>query len=187
MKKMKKLNFSLILSMILLSFMVMQSCNLTKKTQKQEAINENAPIKEQKAVNNKTEADKSKVKMVRAEDYLKSLPKTTVEFKEKAFDFGTVMEGEIVEHDFTFTNTGNDPLILSKVRSSCGCTVPSWPKVPIAPGKTAVIKAKFNTKRRGRPGGAPQHKTIRVSGNFEGGQVILTLKGKVDKKTDTEK
>jgi len=111
-------------------------------------------------------------------------PLTTVEFKDKTYDFGTVMEGEYVEHDFVFKNTGNEPLILKNVKPSCGCTVPTWPREPIPPGKTGVIHAKFNTARRGRPGGAPQNKHITVTGNIKGGKVVLTLKGKVDKKDD---
>ena len=111
-------------------------------------------------------------------------PLTTVKFDEKSYDFGKVMEGEIVEHDYHFTNTGDEPLILKKVKASCGCTVPTWPRKPIPPGGKGLIHAKFDTKRRGRPGGAPQNKRITVTGNIEGGNVVLTLKGLVDRKED---
>lgn len=111
-------------------------------------------------------------------------PTTTIVFEEKAFDFGKVMEGDIVEHDYTFTNTGTEPLVLKKVKASCGCTTPSWPRNAIAPGEKAKIHARFDTKRRGRPGGAPQNKSITVTGNIDGGKVVLKLKGMVDKKVD---
>jgi len=111
-------------------------------------------------------------------------PTTTIEFKQMTYDFGKVMEGTIVEHDYKFTNTGSEPLILKKVKASCGCTTPSWPRNAIAPGETGVIHAKFDTKKRGRVGGAPQNKSITVTGNITGGKTVLKLKGLVDKKND---
>ena len=54
-------------------------------------------------------------------------PVTTVEFEETEFDFGTVMEGEKVTHVYKFKNTGDEPLIISNAKATCGCTVPSWP------------------------------------------------------------
>ncbi|HAD11712.1 MAG TPA: hypothetical protein DCF33_04650, partial [Saprospirales bacterium] len=63
-------------------------------------------------------------------------------FDEKDFDFGTVNEGDVVEHTFRFTNTGKIPLTILKCRSSCGCTVPEWPEAPIPPGGPGEIKAK---------------------------------------------
>lgn len=111
-------------------------------------------------------------------------PTTTIVFKSETFDFGKVMDGEIVEHDYVFTNTGTEPLILKKVKASCGCTTPSWPRNAIAPGETGKIHARFDTKKRGKVGGAPQNKRITVTGNIEGGKKVLTLKGLIDKKND---
>ena len=73
---------------------------------------------------------------------------------------------------------------MKNVKASCGCTTPSWPREPIAPGESGKIHAAFDTNGRGAVGGAVQSKTITVTGNFEGGTVQLTLKGLVDKKAD---
>ncbi|HEV7382842.1 MAG TPA: DUF1573 domain-containing protein, partial [Dyadobacter sp.] len=54
-----------------------------------------------------------------------------------SFDFGTIQEGEVVEHTFNFRNDGEYPLILSNITSSCGCTTPEWPKEPIKSGATS--------------------------------------------------
>ncbi len=75
----------------------------------------------------------------------------TIAFAEEFHDFGEVQEGEVVEHTFTFTNEGEGPLIISNAQGSCGCTVPDWPRQPIAPGQKGQIKVSFNsTGRAGR-------------------------------------
>jgi hypothetical protein len=111
-------------------------------------------------------------------------PVTKIKFKSDTYDFGKVMEGTVVEHDYIFTNEGDEPLLLKNVKASCGCTTPSWPREIIAPGGTGKIHAAFDTNGRGAVGGAVQSKTITVTGNFEGGNMLLTLKGLVDKKED---
>ena len=73
-------------------------------------------------------------------------PTTTVAFGETEYDFGTVDQGAVVEHVFTFTNSGSEPLVISNAKGSCGCTVPEWPKEPIAPGATGEITVKFDSK-----------------------------------------
>ena len=82
-------------------------------------------------------------------------------FAESMFDFGDIKQGDVVEHIFEFQNTGTQPLILSGVRTTCGCTAPYWPKEPIAPGETSSIKIKFNS--RGKLG--MQNKIITVNSN----------------------
>jgi len=69
-------------------------------------------------------------------------------FQESTHDFGTVDEGQLVVHSFEFTNDGNVPLLISSARSTCGCTVPEWPKEAIPPGESASIAVRFNTKYR---------------------------------------
>lgn len=82
-------------------------------------------------------------------------------FTEKSYNFGDITQGEKVEHVFEFENTGNEPLILSDVRTTCGCTAPEWPREPIAPGKTAKVKVVFNSA--GKMG--MQNKVITVMSN----------------------
>src|SRR5436309_30371 len=66
-------------------------------------------------------------------------------FTEEKFDFGTIKQGDVVNHDFEFINTGKEPLVISSAAGSCGCTVPTWPKEPIAPGAKSVVKVTFNS------------------------------------------
>ena len=72
------------------------------------------------------------------------LPEIT--FERDVHDFGTITQGERVSTEFAFTNTGESNLLISDARGSCGCTVPDWPKEPIAPGKKGVIKVNFDSE-----------------------------------------
>jgi|SRR5699024_3561962 len=99
-------------------------------------------------------------------------------FDESSYDFGTIDEGEIVQHEFTFTNTGDAPLKVMKARPSCGCTVPSWSKDPIAPGEKGHMMVKFNS--RGKHG--KQNKTVRLTTNTKKGNEILRFTAMVNKK-----
>lgn len=72
-----------------------------------------------------------------------------ITFEKEVHDYGKIKQGANGVVEFTFTNTGNAPLILSNAKGSCSCTVPSWPKEPIAPGKSATIQVKYDTKRVG--------------------------------------
>ena len=97
-------------------------------------------------------------------------------FDQSEFDFGTVKEGEVVEHVFKFTNTGNAPLVIQNAVGSCGCTVPEPPKEPIAPGATSEIKVKFDS--RGKVG--TNNKTVTITANTNPETTVLTLKGNVN-------
>ncbi len=105
-----------------------------------------------------------------------SLKPENMDFKAEMHDFGTVPEGPTADYEFTFTNTGKEPLILQNVSASCGCTTPSWSKEPVLPGKTGSVKASFSTAGRG---GQPFNKTITVTSNA--GTKVLTIKGNVEK------
>jgi hypothetical protein len=72
-------------------------------------------------------------------------------FSEDHFKYDTIEQGEIVEHSFSFTNTGKSALLITSVKSSCGCTVASYPEDPIQPGKGGEILAKFNSKDKEGP------------------------------------
>jgi hypothetical protein len=71
-----------------------------------------------------------------------------VRFFETEMDFGESMEGETLEHTFKFVNEGKEPLVISNILTSCGCTVIDWSRKPIGPGKKGEIKARFNTTNR---------------------------------------
>lgn len=105
----------------------------------------------------------------------KNLPIMT--FEKSEHDFGTIDQGTAQETIFTFTNTGNAPLIITDAKSSCGCTVPNPPKEPIAPGENGELVIKFN--------GSGQNqitKTITVTANTEKGSEILRIKAFVTPK-----
>ena len=102
-----------------------------------------------------------------------------IEFKDKdnTIDYGTVTKEEDSGiRSFEFTNTGDEPLIIKNVQSSCGCTVPSKPTEPIQPGQTGKIDVKYNMNL------GPIRKTITVETNavnVEEGRVALKIKGEV--------
>lgn len=96
------------------------------------------------------------------------------QFENKVLDYGTVAHNSNGERSFSFKNVGNAPIIISRVKGSCGCTVPSKPKGPIMPGETAVIGVKYDTKREGA-----FSKTITVTSNASEESIILKIKGKV--------
>jgi hypothetical protein len=94
--------------------------------------------------------------------------------KENTYDFGTVPQGTPVTHNFSFKNTGKSPLVLSAVNPSCGCTSPEWPKEPIKPGATAVIKVTYNAQTPGT-----FTKNVTVVSNASTPNVVLYIKGEV--------
>jgi hypothetical protein len=100
-----------------------------------------------------------------------------IEFEKTVHDYGNIMEGDNGDCEFKFKNTGKEPLVLTNVYSSCGCTVPVWPTEPIMPKKTAVIKVKYNTTRLGTI-----NKKITVISNAENGTIELFIKGNVSAK-----
>jgi len=70
--------------------------------------------------------------------------KPVMQFEETEHDFGTIGQGKKVQHTFSFTNTGQAPLVIESATATCGCTVPEWPKEPVMPGKTGAIKVEFD-------------------------------------------
>ena len=107
-----------------------------------------------------------------------SKPDTMAKFKweKTTHDFGKIPQGTPVTVEFNFTNVGKSPLVISDVKGSCGCTVPSYSKEPVAPGKTGVIKATYNAAAMGT-----FNKSVRVTANVEGGSETLFIKGEVVK------
>jgi hypothetical protein len=109
-----------------------------------------------------------------------ALPKFS--FDTEAHDFGSIVEGTVAKHDFTFTNTGDAPLIITNASGSCGCTVPSWPREPIAPGETGTIHVEFNsTNRTGN-----QTKQVTLSANTVPNKKVLRINAQVQPKADKD-
>ncbi len=86
---------------------------------------------------------------------------TSIEFAEEIFNFGDIYEGEKVTHEYRFKNTGKNPLVIRGAKASCGCTIPSYSKEPILPGKEGIITVVFNSEGRG----GTQHKAVHVTAN----------------------
>jgi len=98
-------------------------------------------------------------------------------FNEEEFNFGTIKQGETVTHEFDFVNTGNEPIIISSAAGSCGCTVPIWPKEPIAKAQKSTIKVTFNST--GKMG--MQDKTVTINSNAKQNPIVIHMKGNVEK------
>lgn len=104
-----------------------------------------------------------------------------IEFEKEVHDYGTVKYGGDGTCTFEFKNTGNAPLIISNAKGSCGCTVPQWPKEPIAPGATAEIKVKYDTKRTGAI-----NKSVTITSNAVNAPTkVIRIKGNVKPKPES--
>ena len=97
-----------------------------------------------------------------------------ISFKETIIDYGIIENGEDGKRTFEFKNTGNSPLIFSRIFSSCGCTIPKKPEKPILPGQSGSIEVEYDTKRTGM-----FQKAITVNSNAKTPNVILRIKGEV--------
>ena len=100
--------------------------------------------------------------------------KADINFTSPVHDFGSIPQNVPATYAFTFKNTGTEPLVLTAVQPSCGCTTPEWPKEPIKPGATATIKATYNAANPGE-----FTKTITVVSNAANPNTIITIKGNV--------
>ncbi len=97
-----------------------------------------------------------------------------IEFKSETVDYGEILKGADGVRVFEFTNTGDAPLIISKVSSSCGCTIPKKPEAPVLPGETGEIQVKYDTNRVG-----PIRKAITVISNADTPTIVLKIKGEI--------
>lgn len=102
-------------------------------------------------------------------------PSTKIAFAQTEHNFGNINQDTENKKVFSFTNTGTEPLIISQATGSCGCTVPKYPKDPIAPGATGEIEVVYKPgKQKGN-----QQKTVTVTANTEPAQTILNIKAEV--------
>lgn len=103
-------------------------------------------------------------------------------FEKEVHDFGNVKEGTQAEYVFKFTNVGKEPLVITNVQASCGCTTPKWTKEPVKPGETGQVTAIYNSK--GRPGNF--NKAVTITSNAKTAQKVLFIKGNVEPSGDGE-
>jgi hypothetical protein len=135
-----------------------------------EEIKQEGPIKNSDIIRNP----------VSANEPLDTINVAKIQFEEAEYNFGEVYEGEVVEHVFRFTNVGKAPLIINSARSTCGCTVPEWPKDPIPPGESGELSVRFNTKgKRNR-----QTKPVTVNANTYPASSKVFIKGFVHSEDD---
>jgi len=128
---------------------------------------------EQKDIKIEKKSDNNDVKS-KTEDK-KEISDATIDFVSKVVDYGIIDHNSDGNREFIFTNNGSEPLVIKNAKGSCGCTVPTWPRDPIAPGVTEKIKVKYATNRVGK-----FTKTITLTTNASKRPVILTIKGEVN-------
>lgn len=104
-----------------------------------------------------------------------------MKFEQTTVDYGTIQQNSDPLRTFSFKNTGDTPLIITGARGSCGCTVPSYPKKPIAPGETAVIEVRYDTKRVG-----PFRKSVRITTNEKVMKKTKNDKGEIVEKEEAK-
>lgn len=160
----KQLKFGLLATMLIALMASCQNSNSDVREQARQAIENNAVQPADQAVQPAAQTAE-----------VPTGPTTEISFEETEFDFGTITEGEKVSHTYKFKNTGDEPLILSDAKGSCGCTVPKWPREPIAPGDMAEIVVEFNSKnKRGK-----KNQKVTITANTNPPQTFIYLKGEV--------
>jgi len=115
------------------------------------------------------------IEIAKQRDYKINAGAAAISFSKSEHDFGVINEGEIVETTFEFKNTGKTDLIISNARSTCGCTVPEWPKEPIPVGGTGEITVKFNTANKPNK----QTKSITLTTNTAKGKETVVIRADV--------
>ncbi len=122
-----------------------------------------------------TAMDPININMDREETIAPSGPVTTIQFKEMSHDFGTIKQDTDNKKIFTFTNTGSEPLIIENAKGSCGCTVPQYPKEPIAPGQTGEIEVVYKPGKQKNQ----QTKNVTITANTTPANTVLTISANV--------
>jgi Protein of unknown function (DUF1573) len=134
---------------------------------------------EQQAQQKTTQPVLPEPEQVIATDHIEpTAPPTKMDFGGKErFEFGTIKEGDKVTHDFEFKNTGDQPLIITTCKASCGCTVPQWTKAPILPQQTDKIHVVFDSKHKN----GEQLKAITITANTRPTRTVIYVAGRVEK------
>jgi hypothetical protein len=149
---------------VLLSLVLFSACSGEQNANVQDAINPDV-------VNNPATASSDKSAM----DHV-----PVFQFSEESHDFGTIIQGKKVSYAFTFKNSGKSDLVIRSANGSCGCTIPEYPKEPVAPGKEGVINVTFDSE--GKEG--KQNKTVTIIANTIPNSKVLTITGEVKKQEE---
>jgi len=97
-----------------------------------------------------------------------------IKFDNIEYDYGTIYQNSNGKISFAYTNTGKEPLIFARVKSSCGCTIPKWSRMPLMPGASDTLRIEYDTKRLGS-----FHKSITISSNASTPKMVIRIKGNV--------
>lgn len=116
----------------------------------------------------------ARTSLPQAEESIDNMPSTEIHFDKTEYDFGIMQKGEKQQTVFRFSNRGLEPLIISSAKGSCGCTVPEWPKQPIAPGESAEMVVEFTAKTEGT-----QTKTVTIQANTDPNPTRLKIMAEV--------
>jgi len=124
---------------------------------------------------------KENLKIAKQRDYKTNAGASAITFSKSEYDFGKINEGDIVETTFDFKNTGKSELIITNAKSTCGCTIPEWPKEPIPVGGTGKITVKFNSTNKPNK----QTKVVTLTTNTAKGKEVVSIKADVTPKQKT--
>jgi hypothetical protein len=145
-----------------------------KAARNKPSLNNSANASDKKRT--KANADNVKFDPISEDKIIKPTgPKTSVNFDEYEYDFGNIAQNSSNKYVYTFTNTGKEPLIISNAKGSCGCTVPRWPKEPVAPGEKGEIEIIYKPGKQKNT----QSKTITITANTEPANTVLKVKANV--------
>jgi Protein of unknown function (DUF1573) len=142
------------LSFILILFTILQACNSDDNQNKGEDISTDEIKNPNTLQENKDD---------------EAYPVMT--FETTYHNFGKIEQGEVVKYDFKFKNTGDAMLIITSVNSTCGCTVPSFPRDPVMPGDSGVISVEFNSRGKSNI----QKKPITIMANTNPRKTVLNI------------
>ncbi len=170
---------------LILSFTVLVLISFSVNAQVSSTSTQKKPTAEEQQQLNERQRQAEKQKQEQINSQSQGQPDNpnapVIEFDKLVHDYGEMEQHGDGKCEFKFTNKGKEPLILSNVRSSCGCTVPEWPRQPILPGQSDVIKVKYDTKRIGTI-----NKSVHVYSNAKASPISLKIKGKINAKTQSQ-
>lgn len=137
----------------------------------------NAVVSNEASARKRAMEKANSVDPMKAKDVSKTsnMPATTIAFGENSHDFGTIQQDSENKKVFTFTNEGNEPLIIEKAKGSCGCTVPTYPKEPIPPGGTGEIEVVYKPGKQKNK----QTKNVTITANTTPANTVLTITANV--------